>query len=98
MTPPPTFDLEAFTRLADLTDDLAGTIGELAETVMEERRGRVAALESFEGSSVSAAEIHADRLVLDLTLDIIRLKAKIRADEFEHRFMLAWLANTPQED
>ncbi len=93
--PIPSFGAEQHARLADLVGELKALHGELAETVMAERRGRVEAYALSDETSVQARDREADSIVLDLSLDIIRLKADIAALTTEYTFLLDWMNVAP---
>lgn len=80
---------EALTQLEDLTADLAQMHLELGELVGAEKEQRVRAYDDSGMDSVSAADRYADGAVLDLTTEIIKLKAEIRASEVQWEFLMA---------
>lgn len=82
-------DPERLTELEALTADLAQFHLELGELVAAERVQRVRAFQDSGEESVSAADRYADGATLDLTEQIIKLKAEIRATEVHWDFLMA---------
>lgn len=76
-------------RLAEVTAELAACHEELGELMAAETEGRIMAYEQSDESSVSARDRFADYQVLNLTTDIIRLRAKIKALTVEQTYLLA---------
>lgn len=93
--PIPSFGADEHARLADLVGELKALHGELAETVMAERRGRVEAHFTSEETSVQGRDREADAMVIDLSCDVIRLKADIAALTTEYTFLLDWMNTAP---
>ena len=75
-------------ELADLTYTLSEARRELGELLSVEREQRVRAFEESGLDSVSAADRYADAVVLDLSCDIIKLKAEIAAMETEWEYLM----------
>lgn len=82
-------DTDTFDRLTAVTNDLLIKHRELGELVAAEKEGRVRGYFEADETSVSAREKVADFQVLDLTTDIIRLKADIAALEVEWKYLMA---------
>jgi hypothetical protein len=76
-------------RLADVTAELSACHLELGDLMAVETEGRIMAYEQSDESSVSARDRFADYQVLNLTTDIIRLRAKIKALTVEQTYLLA---------
>ena len=93
--PIPGFGAEQHARLVEVVGELKALRGELAETVMAERRGRVEAHFLSDETSVQARDREADRIVLELSIDAIRLKADIEALTTEYTFLLDWMNVAP---
>lgn len=67
--------------LSRLTDNLMSLRGQLAELQMAERSQRVQTYAMSEETSVSGRERQSDVVVLELSRDIINLKAEIASKE-----------------
>ena len=78
-------------RLDELTGELCQFRLELGELLAAEKEQRVRAWQDADTDKVSAADRYADAVTLDLTLDIIRLKAEIAAAETEWQFLMRWM-------
>ena len=84
MTSPDVWD-----RLAVVNEDISIRHRELGELIAAETEGRVRAFESSHESTVTGRDRYASLLVLDLTVDIIKIKGEIRALENEQKYLLA---------
>lgn len=84
-------EFDRFEQLDELTGQIASDRLQLGELLAAEREQRIRAYEDYTGSTVSGAGQYADAVTLDLSLDIIKLKAQIAAAETEWEFLLEWM-------
>ena len=79
---------DAWQRLEALTARLAQCHRELGELLAAETEGRIRAFAESDDDSVSGRDRYAQFVVLDLTRDILKLKAEAKALEFEWKYLL----------
>lgn len=80
--------LAALTQLEQVSKDLAACHRELAQVLMAEKEGRVRTFMASNEGAVNARDRQADINVLDLSVDILKLKGEIAALEAERAFLV----------
>lgn len=79
--------IEALAQLELATKELAACHRELAQVLMAEREGRVRSYLQSDETSVSGRDRQADVNVLDLTLDMLKIKGEIAALEADRDYL-----------
>lgn len=85
------FPTEALERLLAVTDLLTIKHRELGSLAATEKEGKTMGYFQAEETSVSARDRVASFQVLNITTDMIRIRADIDALENEQRVLLGWL-------
>lgn len=78
----------ALSQLEYTTTELASSHRELAQLLAAEKEGKIRSWVASEESSVTSRDRWADHMVMDLTLDIIKLKGEINALEATRTYLV----------
>lgn len=78
----------ALSNLETTTTELASSHRELAQLLAAEKEGKIRSWVASEDTSVTSRDRWADHMVMDLTLDIIKLKGEIAALEATKTYLM----------